>query len=53
MKIYADELLQRINQKPKDENQHFQILSYIINTIEYCKDTLDGLETNAKSLFEN
>ena len=29
------------------------MVCYIINTVEYCKDTLDGLESNVKSLFEN
>ncbi len=50
LKLYIEELKQRIQKedktKSKDEQGFYSVVCFVINTSEYCKDTLDGLKEN-------
>ena len=53
IKFYSEDLIQKISVKMKDETLYIQKIAHIINTAEYCKDTLDSVVNYAKKLFDN
>jgi vacuolar protein sorting-associated protein 53 len=58
LKLYADELTNKIAReekvtKPKEEQLFISILCFIINTAEYCKDTLSGLAESVRQSLDS
>lgn len=55
LKTYADEIVIRMQREAKGQNQEqFQILiCFGINTAEYCKETLAGLEESLRGYLDS